>query len=125
MQASAPPPAPSNPATDAARLAALEHRWKLEFEQQPKLPTAALLTGAVSMAAAFGFVLFLLSHWMRGYAWIWILLSLGFGATNRMLAARWYRDEVIPWDLDRRTTHQEIQELKAKLAGRPAAEGSE
>jgi len=123
MQAS-PPPAPSNPADDASRLAALERRWKLEFEQQPKLPSGALLTGAVSMAAAFGFVLFLLSHWMRSYAWIWILLSLGFGAANRMLAARWYRDEVIPWDLDRRTTHQEIQELKAKLAGGLTADGS-
>ena len=115
MQAGPTPPTPSNPSADAERLAALERRWKLEFEQQPKLPTQALLTGAVSMAMAFGAVLFLLSKWMRGYAWIWIVLSLAMGAINRVLAARWYRNEVIPWDLDRRKTHQEIMELRARL----------
>jgi hypothetical protein len=106
----------STPAPDSEQLAALERRWAERFEEQPKLPTSALLTGAVSMALAFGAVLFLLSKWMRGYAWIWIVLSIAAGIINRMLAARWYKEVVIPWDLDRRSTAQQIQELRARTA---------
>lgn len=100
--------------SDAEQLAALERRWAEKFEEQPKLPTSALLTGAVSMALAFGAVLFLLSKWMRGYAWIWIVLSIAVGVINRLLAARWYKEVVIPWDLERRSTAQQIQELRAR-----------
>ena len=67
------------------------------------------------MALGFGAVLFYASHWMRSYGWIWAVLAAAMGILNRFLAARWYRDVVIPWDLDRCSTAKEIQDLRAKL----------
>ncbi len=98
---------------DAQRLAELEQLWNQKFIEQPKLPTSALLTGAVSMAAGFGAVLFFLSP-LRAHTWFWVCLSLGFGAVNRVLAARWYRRVVIPWDAERRATAQELAVLREK-----------
>jgi hypothetical protein len=100
---------------DRQRLAELERRWAAEFSRQPKLPSEALLTGAFAMAFGFGAVLFYASRWVRPYWWIWAALALATGLLNRFLAARWYRDVVIPWDLDRCATAKEIQELRAKL----------
>jgi len=99
-------------ATDSQRLADLQRIWNERFIQQPKLPTSALLTGAVSMALAFGFVLFMLSALMRRHAWIWLVLSLLFGGINRLLARQWYRKVVVPWDQDRRATAAEMEQLQ-------------
>ena len=107
--------ADSSPEIDRRRLAELERLWAAEFARQPKLPTDALLTGAIAMALGFGAVLFYLSHWMRPYWWIWAVLAAGMGFLNRFLAARWYRDVVIPWDLKRRATAHEIQQIRARL----------
>ena len=106
---------------DRERLAELERRWNTEFAQQPKLPTDALLTGALAMAFGFGAVLFLASRWVRPYWWIWAALALGTGLLNRFLAARWYRNVVIPWDLDRCAVAKEMQELKQKLEKRDSS----
>jgi hypothetical protein len=97
------------------RLAELEGEWNAKFiVGQPKLPSEALLTGAVSMALAFGGVLFALSLSMRPYAWIWFALSGLCGLINRFLARRWYTRVVLPWDKARRTTIAEIQALRQK-----------
>jgi hypothetical protein len=100
---------------DAARLAQLEQLWNEKFIQQPKLPSSALLTVAVSMAMAFGGVLFLLSAAMRQHAWIWFVLSAFLGVLGRIFSQRWYKNVVIPWDTERRATAKEIKELKEKL----------
>ena len=111
-----PPPAPNpelnTPASKQQRLAQLERLWNEKFVQQPKLPTEALLTGALAMALGFGAVLFLLSNKVRHYAWIWIALSVFCGLLNRFFAARWYRRVVIPWDLERRAVAEEMKELQ-------------
>jgi hypothetical protein len=96
----------------ATRLAQLERLWAEKYIQQPKLPSSALLTGALAMALGFGAVLFLMSAWMRSYAWIWIVLALICGAVNRVLSARWYRDTVVPWDEQRRATKAEMERLR-------------
>jgi len=101
-------------ANETQRLKELETLWNQRFIQQPKLPTSALLTGAISMALAFGGVLFALSAWMRGYAWIWFVLSAILGIINRLLAKDWYQNTVVPWDRDRRQTHAELQALRDK-----------
>ena len=105
------------------RLAELERLWNEKFIQQPKLPTSALLTGAVSMAMACGAGLFLFSNWLRKYAWIWIVLSVLFGLTNRYFAWHWYNHVVIPWDTERKATYAEMTELRrrADADGAPAA----
>lgn len=94
----------------------LEAHWKAHFAEQPKLPTSALLTGAISMALAFGGVLFVLSAWMRSYAWIWFVLSAAAGLANRLLAKNWFNNVVLPWDAERRKTLAELQELREKQA---------
>ena len=99
---------------DARRLEDLQQSWNERFIQQPKLPTSALLTGALSMALAFGCGLFLLSVRVRGYAWIWLVLSVLMGFLNRILARHWYRHVVIPWDSDRRSTAAEIKALEQR-----------
>lgn len=96
------------------REAALEKLWQEKFVQQPRLPSEALLTGAVSMAMAFGGVLFLLSSAMRRYAWIWFALSITLGLVNRLLAQRWYWNVVVPWDRERRALAQELKTLREK-----------
>jgi hypothetical protein len=113
MSALPPPEPPVNtPDQKQKRLAQLERLWNEKFVQQPKLPTEALLTGALAMALGFGAVLFLLSYKVRHYAWIWIALSIFFGLLNRFFAARWYRRVVIPWDLERRAVAAEMKELQ-------------
>ena len=94
------------------RLAELERIWRERFMKQPKLPTSALLTGAVAMALGFGAVLFLLSATMRQHAWIWICLSAACGVTNRILANRWYRKVVVPWSDERIAMKAEIDALR-------------
>jgi len=97
------------------RLDELERDWKPKFVvAQPKLPSEALLTGAVSMAMAFGGVLFALSLSMRPYAWVWFAMSGLMGLVNRFLARRWYKHVVLPWDKERRAVLAEIQTLRKK-----------
>jgi len=97
---------------DAERLRELERQWNAEFVQQPKLPTWALLSGALSMAMGFGGVLFALFVQYRHLAWIWFLMSLITGIIGWRIAARWYRNTVIPWDARRRKAAEEIEALK-------------
>lgn len=94
------------------RLRELEAQWNAEFIQQPKLPTWALLSGALSMALGFGGVLFLLFVQYRHLAWIFFLGSLIIGAIGWRIASRWYRDTVIPWAARRRAAAEEIKALK-------------
>ncbi len=102
-------------AESAKRLDELERQWKDKFiVGQPKLPTSALLTAAVSMALAFGGVLFALSLSMRPYAWIWFALSAFLGLINRFLARRWYTHVVLPWDKERRAAAEELKALREK-----------
>jgi hypothetical protein len=108
-------PYTSHDSEPVARLAQLENLWQQKFIQQPKLPTSALLTVAVSMALAFGGVLFALSASMRGYAWIWFILSALCGLLGRIFSKRWYNNVVIPWDAERRSTAQEIKSLREQL----------
>ena|GEM_PF-1785316 len=107
----------TSPDSRSLRLAELEKLWNEKFVQQPKLPTSALLTGALSMALAFGAVLFFLFKWVRGYAWIWVVLSVVAGLFNRKFAHDWYTHVVVPWDADRRATAAEIASLKQSLKG--------
>ncbi len=95
-----------------AKLAELEGIWRARFMRQPKLPSSALLTGAFAMALGFGAVLFLLSAKMRPYAWIWIALSATCGLTNRYLANRWYKKDVIPWGDERNALKAQIDALR-------------
>jgi hypothetical protein len=102
---------------DAERLKELEKQWQAEFIQQPKLPTFALLSGAVSMALGFGGVLFVLFVQYRHLAWIFFVSSLIVGILGWRIASNWYRNEVIPWDARRRETAVQIQQLKERLQG--------
>ena len=97
---------------DTERLKELEKQWQAEFIQAPKLPTWALLSGAVSMALGFGGVLFLLFVQYRHLAWIFFVSSLIVGIIGWRIASDWYRNTVIPWDVRRRQMAEEIQTLK-------------
>jgi hypothetical protein len=122
---SSPPPRNStsdSPDDSRQRLEQLERLWNEKFVQQPKLPTEALLTGALAMALGFGAGLFLLSYKVRHYAWIWISLSIFFGLLNRFFAARWYRKVVVPWDIERRETAARIAQLKGTAVSEKGVE---
>lgn len=95
-------------------MAELENLWNEKFIKQPKLPTSALLTGALSMALAFGCVLFILAVRVRQYAWVWLVLSVATGMLNRFLAGHWYRCVVVPWDIERKATAAEMKVLSGK-----------
>lgn len=95
-----------------ARIEEIEKIWQERFVYQPKLPSSALLTGAVAMALGFGAVLFLLSAPVRRYAWIFVALSIAFGLTNRFFAHRWYTRTVVPWSAERRALKSELDLLR-------------
>lgn len=101
------------------RLAELEAIWRERFIEQPKLPTSALLTGAIAMALGFGTVLFVIGAILTHYATTWITLvavfgglSLCCGIVNRVLARRWYKHKVVPWGDERKATKTRIDELR-------------
>ncbi len=99
----------------AKRLEELERQWKDKFiVGQPKLPTTVLLMVAVSMALAFGGVLFALSLSMRPYAWAWFALSALLGLISRILSKRWFTRVVIPWDKERRAAATELKTLRER-----------
>ena len=98
------------------QLEELEKIWLERFEYQPKLPSSALLTGAVAMALGFGAVLFLLAAPVRRYAWIFIVLSIAFSSTNRVLAKRWYNRVVLPWSAERAAFKSRIDALRASCS---------
>jgi len=110
--------APSAVSEPARRLNELEMQWTRRFTLSPKLPTAALLSGAVSMALAFGAMLFFAFSWaVRFRAWtfpagLFLGLSLAAGLFNRWMARRWYRT-VEHWDAERRQAEKEIERLRA------------
>jgi hypothetical protein len=91
----------------------MERIWRARFVEQPKLPSSALLMGAVAMALGFGAVLFLLTAKLRPYAWIWIALSVAAGLLNRYYARRWYERDVLPWSEERKALKAEIEAARA------------
>lgn len=95
-----------------AQIDALEKIWLERFVYQPKLPSSALLTGAVAMALGFGAVLFLLAAPVRRYAWIFIALSIAFSIVNRVFAKRWYNRVVLPWSAERAAFKARIDALR-------------
>ncbi|HLX61748.1 MAG TPA: hypothetical protein VKX17_10745 [Planctomycetota bacterium] len=108
-----------NDASQSSRLAELEAMWRARFMEQPKLPSSALLTGAVAMALGFGTVLFLIGAIVTHFVSAWTILVSIFGAlsllcgiTNRILARRWYRRVVIPWGNERKAMKAEIEALR-------------
>ena len=111
------PDASSSSQEDAKRLAELERLWNEKFTEQPKLPTSALLSVAVSMALAFGGAVFALSASLRMWAMLWFGLSALIGLLARYFSRSWYRNEVVPWDRERRATAAEIAELRRRLKG--------
>lgn len=95
----------------------LEAEWTRRFATQPKLPTSALLTGAVSMACGFGAVMFFGFAWANGFR-VWVpqlciftALSLGLGLLNRYFARRWFK-EIEVWSAEREELARRIRELK-------------
>ena len=116
----------ADPAVQQQRLADLEREWDARFAQQPKLPSSALLSGAVAMACGFGAVMFFAFAWLRGFQlsyciWcgIFATLSVALGLFNRMMARRWLRS-VEAWSAERKELNAEIAELRSKLAGTAA-----
>ena len=107
-------------------LADLEAEWDRRFAAQPKLPSSALLTGAVSMACGFGAVMFFGFAWATGFRmwlpqmWIFAGLSLALGLLNRYFARRWF-GEVERWSAERVALARELEAARA-AAGR--AEGN-
>jgi len=108
-----------------ARLAELENIWRQRFMRQPKLPTSALLTGALAMACGFGAVFFLIGLFiaknaMSRFTEKWLILASVFGAlailfgvVNRWLAGRWYKEIVVKWDEERKSLKAEIDSLRS------------
>ena len=95
--------------------AELEARWHREFEQQPKLPTSALLTGALAMALGFGAVMFFMFAlansfrlWTVPLAWF-TGGAVGMGLLNRYLAHRWFTRVVIPWSQARAALKTQLE----------------
>lgn len=108
-------------AASAEARAELEARWRREFAQQPKLPTSALLTGAVAMALGFGAVMFFMFAMANGFrTWLghlaWFTgLALAVGLLNRYLANRWFTRVVIPWSQARGELKTRLEALESPL----------
>ena len=100
------------------RLKALEAEWEARFRLEPKLPTAALLTGAMAMACGFGAAMFLLfaiamhfQHWTLQVA-IFTALALALGGVNRYFARQWFK-KVEAWSAEREQVRREMEALRA------------
>lgn len=106
----------------AQRLAAGQAEFERKFRLEPKLPSSALLTGAVAMATAFGAIMFLMFAWSRkfedwmGGFYVFTALTLCFGAANRYLAWRWFKQIEI-WSAERQALLAEIEALRREAAG--------
>ena len=94
--------------------------WLDKFEEQPKLPTSALLTGAVAMALGFGAIMFLVFAWATQFQSTYTIglaifstLSVAMGLTNRLLAKHWFK-QVKAWHAERIQAATEIDTLKKK-----------
>ena len=103
------------------RLQELEATWSRKFMEQPKLPSAALLTGAIAMALGFGAIVFFSFAWATNFRRtytvgliIFTTLSLCLGIGNRILARRWF-EEVKTWSAERKEAASEIERLKKEL----------
>jgi hypothetical protein len=104
---------------DETSLDRLEREWAERFALEPKLPSAALLSGAVAMALGFGFVMFLAFAWLHRFprSYLWGTLIFGTGALaagllNRYLAGRWFR-QVREWHAQREALRARIEALRA------------
>lgn len=102
----------------ARRLAELEATWEARYRLEPKLPTSALLTGAVAMATGFGTVMFVAFAWATGWPRMFVIhavvfgvLSLVLGLLNRYFARRWFRS-VETWSAERRSLAAELESLR-------------
>ncbi|MBE7467164.1 MAG: hypothetical protein HS116_27135 [Planctomycetes bacterium] len=119
MTAASPPD--SSAASAAQRLAAGQAEFERKFRLEPKLPSSALLTGAVAMATAFGAIMFLMFAWSRkfedwmGGFYVFTALTLCFGAVNRYLAWRWFK-QIEVWSAERQALLAEIEALRREAA---------
>ncbi|MBI3830439.1 MAG: hypothetical protein HY291_13045 [Planctomycetes bacterium] len=101
----------------AARLKRLEANFDTRYKYEPKLPSSALLTGAVAMACGFGAVMFFMFAWANHFErWvqplaIFATLALALGFTNRILAKRWFA-MVQVWSAEREALLAEIEALR-------------
>lgn len=110
---------PASPgASTCERLRELEADWQARFRLQPKLPTSALLTGAMAMACGFGAVMFLMfatavsfQRWVPQLA-IFTVLALALGGLNRYFAWRWFQ-QVKLWSAEREIVSKELEALRA------------
>lgn len=107
----------------ARRLAELEAAWEARYRREPKLPTSALLTGAVAMATGFGTVMFVGFAWATGWPRMFVthavvfgVLSLVLGLLNRYFARRWFRS-VETWSAERRSLAAELEALREPVSG--------
>lgn len=107
----------------ARRLAELEAAWEARYRLEPKLPTSALLTGAVAMATGFGTVMFVGFAWATGWPKMFVIhavvfgvLSLVLGLLNRYFARRWFRS-VETWSAERRSLAAELESLRGAASG--------
>ena len=105
-------------------LAELEADWRRRFVLQPKLPSSALLAGAVAMALGFGAVMFLAfaaaTGFHQGYLVPGVLFasgSLALGLLNRRIARRWF-GEVKVWSAEREALQREIESARQGAADR-------
>jgi len=119
-------PASNNPST-SARLRQLDADWKARFRLQPKLPTSALLSGAMAMACGFGAVMFLMfafavsfQRWVPQFV-IFTALALALGALNRYAAWHWF-EQVKLWSAAREEMLSEIEALRAAHSGNQKTE---
>jgi len=101
------------------RLKRLQGEFEARYRLQPKLPSAALLSGATAMACGFGAVMFLMFAWANGFN-RWLLqffifggLSLALGLVNRYFARRWFA-KVQVWSAERAALLDEIESLRSR-----------
>lgn len=105
--------------TDAERLKRLEADFDARYKLQPKLPSSALLTGAMAMACGFGAVMFFMFAWANHFERmvlplaIFTVLALALGIANRILAKRWFA-MVQVWSAEREVVLIEIEALRAR-----------
>ena len=111
-------PSSVNSEVNHTRLKRLEAEWEARFRLEPKLPTSALLTGAMAMACGFGAAMFLMfaiamhfQRWTPQVA-VFTALALALGGVNRYIARQWFK-KVEAWSAEREQVLREMAALRA------------
>jgi hypothetical protein len=107
-------PCAMDPTPPERPLEELERVWRERFSAQPKLPSSALLLGALAMALGFAAAFFFVAWawWILGC--VFLTLSILAGLLNRLHAKRWYESEVLPWAAERAALKAEIERLRSR-----------